>query len=376
MKWKIPLFKIYSDENDIKAVSEIIKRGSYWATGPEIKKLEDKISNYLNMRYCLSFSSGTSALHANLIAYKINSGEVIIPSFTFIATANSVLLAGGKPVFAEIENDSFGLDPEDVKSKITNKTKAIIPVHYGGGACKYIKDLRQIADDNNLVLIEDAAESLGSKINDKKVGTFGDSSMFSFCQNKIITCGEGGVIATNSKDIYEKLRLIRSHGRVEKNDEFFSTNKSLDYSEVGYNFRLSSISASLVLSQFEKIKKIIDMRRKRAKYYDGKFSKNKNIKIPKNNTRYYNVYQMYSILLQNKKTRDLIKKDLSKYGVMTKIYFDPIHLTSLFKNKYGYKKGDLPITEGISDRVLTLPMYPNLSYEDIDYICNRITKYI
>ena len=173
MKWKIPLFKSYWEEDDVEAVSKVIRRGTYWATGPEIKEFEEAISKYIGTRYALVFNSGTAALHSVLLSYKIKKNEeVIVPSFTFIATANAPLFVGAKPVFAEIEDESYGLDSEDVKNKITKKTKAIMPIHYGGLACRDIQKIRDIADDNNILLIEDAAESLGSKINDKMVGTF------------------------------------------------------------------------------------------------------------------------------------------------------------------------------------------------------------
>ena len=229
MKWKIPLFKLYWDEDDVESVTKVIRKGSYWSTGPEIEQFEKAIAEFIGTKYALSFNSGTSALHADLLAHNITNGEVITPSFTFIATANTVVLAGARPIFAEIEDKSYGLDSEDVKEKITSKTKAIIPVHYAGGPCKEINALKEIAEDNNLILIEDAAESLGSTIDNKKIGTFGNTSMFSFCQNKIITGGEGGVLVTNSKDIFDKLKLICSHGRQEDKDGYFSTTKELDY---------------------------------------------------------------------------------------------------------------------------------------------------
>jgi len=208
MNWKIPLFKMYWDKSNIDAVAKVIKRGSYWAVGPEIDQLEENLAKYIGIKYAVGFNSGTSAIHAGLLAHRINSGEVIVPSFTFISTANVVILAGAKPVFAEIEEETYGLDLEDTKEKINSKTKAIMPIHYGGAPCKNIEALKEICDDHSLVLIEDAAESLGAKIKDKMVGTFGHSGIFSFCQNKIITAGEGGMLVTNSKDVYQKLKLI------------------------------------------------------------------------------------------------------------------------------------------------------------------------
>jgi len=372
MNWKIPLFKIYWDNNDITSLTKVIKRGSFWANGPEIKQLENDIANYTDRKYAISFNSGTSALHANILAHNIISGEVIVPSFTFISTANAVVLTGAKPVFAEIEDESYGLNPEDVKEKINSKTKAIIPVHYGGAPCKYIKALKEIAEDHNLILIEDAAESIGSKIGKELVGTFGDSAMFSFCQNKIITSGEGGIIVTDSKDVFEKLKLIRSHGRVEKKNDYFTTTTVFDYIQAGYNYRMSSITAALALSQFKKIDKIIKMRREKASYYNEKLSKIKGIKIPDEIKDHFHVYQLYTIKLENSKLREKLHQNLTKAGIMSKVYFDPIHLKTLYKKFFNCKEGNLPKTELISQKVLTLPLYPTLSNKEMDYIIGKI----
>ena len=172
----------------------------------------------------LTFNSGTSALHALLLSYGIGPGdEVIVPSFTFIATANAPKFVGAKPVFADIEDITFGLDPRAVEAKITPKTKAIIPVHYGGFPCK-IRELKKIADDHGIMLIEDAAEAFGASVKGKMVGTFGDSAIMSFCQNKIITTGEGGAVVTDNKELYERMKLIRSHGRPDTVD-YFSTDR-------------------------------------------------------------------------------------------------------------------------------------------------------
>lgn len=372
MEWKIPLFKTYWEKDDIDAITKVIRRGTHWAVGPEILEFEREIANFVGTKFALSFNSGTSALHADLLAHNITSGEVIVPSFTFISTANVVILAGAKPVFAEIEDQSYGLDPNDVKEKITTKTKAIIPVHYGGAPCKEIKALRKIADDYNLLLIEDAAESLGSKIKNKNVGTFGHSAMFSFCQNKVITAGEGGIIVTNLEGVYEKLKLIRSHGRLEKKDDYFLTTKELDYIQVGYNYRMSTISAALALSQLNKIHKIINFRREKVKYYNEQLSEFKTIKIPFELKDHYHVYQMYTIQVKEGKTRETLQNYLTKSGILSKVYFEPIHLKTFYRKNYKYKKGSLPETEKISKKVLTLPLYPTLSNKEIDYIVEKI----
>ncbi|MBU4189367.1 MAG: DegT/DnrJ/EryC1/StrS family aminotransferase [Candidatus Thermoplasmatota archaeon] len=374
MTWKIPLFKIYWDNEDIKMVNNAIKKGMFWAIGPEIEKFEKKISGYIGTKYAVSFNSGTSALHAALLAHGIKQGdEVIVPSFTFIATANAPLFVGAKPVFADIEEKTFGLDPEDVKEKITKKTKTIIPIHYGGCPCR-IRELKEIAEDHNLILMEDAAESFGAKIGKKMVGTFGDSSMLSFCANKIITTGEGGCIVTDSKDIYKKLKLFRSHGRLETQN-YFSSTGYMDYVTLGYNFRMSNITAALGIAQIKKVDKIIKIRREKADYMAKKLSKIKEVILPEPPKNGSSVYQMYTIRVKKgKRTRDDLMKYLAKEGIMTKVYFEPVHLTHFYRKKLGYKC-KLPVAERLSKQVLTLPMYPALTKNEINYITDKIDTF-
>ena len=367
---KIPLFKIFWDDEDVQAVNEVIKSGMYWTTGPKSKEFEKMIAEYVGTKYAVVFNSGTSALHAVVLAHDIKKGdEAIVPSFTFIATANALLFTGAKPVFADIETKTFGLDPEDVKEKITSKVKAIIPVHYGGSPC-LIRELKEIADDYNLILIEDAAESLGAKVNNEKVGTFGDSAVLSFCQNKVVTTGDGGAAVTDSKEIYEKLKLIRSHGRLETSD-YFSTWKEMDYMTLGYNFRMSDVIAALGIAQIRKIDKIIRMRRKNAEQMIERLSEIKSILAPKPPLGYRHVYQMFTVRVKGKKkTRDDLAKYLEERGVSTKVYFYPVHLTHFYKNELKYSC-KLQVTEEISEQVLTLPMYPSLTTKEIDYIVDK-----
>lgn len=375
MEWKIPLFKIHWEEEDIQSIAKVIRRGSYWATGPEITQFEEELAASLDRKYALTFNSGTSALHAILQAIDLNSSEIIVPSFTFIATANAVLLAGGKPIFAEVEEDSFGLDANDVNERITKKTKAIIPMHYGGQPCKQIKQLMEIADDNNLLLIEDAAQSFGSYVDKYKVGNFGEAAMFSLCQNKIITTGEGGFIVTDNESLMEKLKLIRSHGRLEKTGtDYFSNTGENDYIQIGYNFRMATMLAALGLSQLRNLSKVIDMRRKNALYLNERLEKLKNLTVPTAFNEAFHIYQMYTLKLHNNEIRNKLQNHLTKKGIMSKVYFYPIHLKEFYTDKYGYKRGDLPQTEELSDKILTLPMYADLTKDNLDYMIDSIME--
>ncbi len=357
-------------------IEKVIKRGSYWATGPEIVDFEKKLGQYLNKNYVVTFNSGTSALHSLLLANGLTSGEIIVPSFSFIATANCVILAGSKPVFAEIEEKTLGLDVELLKEKINPKTKAIIPVHYGGKVCKDIEAIKEIAEDYNLFLIEDAAESFGAKLNNKLAGTYGPSGMFSFCQNKIITTGEGGAICTNDETVYQKLKLIRSHGRVEKNGEdYFSNINEMEYVEVGFNYRMSTLNAAIGISQLSKINKIIKIRREKGKFYDEKLKKIQTFQIIPELNDSSTVYQLYSIFLKHPEDRSEIQNYLLKNGIYTKVYFYPIHLKSYYKDKFGYQEGDLPITENISKKIMTLPMSLSFTQDDQNFIINKLEKF-
>lgn len=372
MSWKIPLFKIYWDKKDVEAVTKVISSGMNWAIGPNIEKFEQALSKYLGTKYTLVFSSGTSGLHSLMLAYCLGPGqEVIVPSFTFVATANAPLFVGAKAVFADIEEKTFGLDPEKVEKRISKRTRAIMPVHYGGCPCK-INQLKKLAQKYNLILIEDAAESLGAKIRDRKVGTFGDAAIFSFCAPKVITTGEGGAVVTNSKQIYEKLKLIRSHGRAETAN-YFSSNQCMDYIALGYNFRMSNITAILGLSQLKKIDRIIKLRRQRAKYLTDKLSGMEEIILPSDPKDYFHLYQMYTIKVREKLIRDCLKDYLGKRGIMAKVYFEPVHLTSFYKNSNcGIK---LPVTEKVSNEVLTLPLYPEMTKKEMDYVAKNIKSF-
>jgi perosamine synthetase len=375
MSWKIPLFKIFWDDDDVRMVTESVRRGMNWAAGPNIKKFEDMLSEYLGRKYTIVFNSGTSALHAALMAYDIGQGdEVIVPSFTFISTANAPLFVGAKPVFADIEATTYGLDPDSVRRKITTKTKAIIPVHYGGCPC-LIEELREIARQNDIILIEDAAESFGAKWNGKKVGTFGDSAMFSLCQTKVFTTGEGGFIVTDSQDIAEKLKLIRSHGRAETTD-YFSSVEYMDYVTLGYNFRMPDIVASLGISQLKKVDKLIKIRRDNSKYLTEALSGIEEIVIPEFPKEVFHVYQEYPIKVKGgEKARNSLREHLTQQGIMTRISFYPIHLTHYYKNILGYDNKSLKVTEEISAQALTLPMYPTLTKKEMDYIAKEVRSF-
>ncbi len=364
----IPLFRIYWDDNDIKAMEDAISSGMRWCIGPQVEELERRISEYLNTDYCVTFNSGGSALHALMAAHGLGKGdEVIVPSFTFIATALAPLYTGARPVFADIEDETMGLDPDDVNERINPRTRAIMPIHYAGAPCR-IRELREIADDNNLILIEDAAEAFGARVGQEYAGTFGDSAIFSFCQNKIFTTSEGGCAVTRDPGVHEKLRLLVSYGRVDDGDYFNSTGE-VDYVLPGYNWRLSSLLASLGISQLEKVEKLIEMRRRNAEYLNRELGRIEEVMTPSEPGGCRHVYQMYTIQVMDGR-RDELMEFLHGRGISSRVYFDPCHKYTVFRDDV-----HLPVTEEVSGRVLTLPMYPHMGRDELEYIVASVREF-
>jgi len=371
MDWKIPLFKIAWDEEDILAIGGVIRSGMNWSSGPEIGEFERLIEEYTGAQFAVTFNSGTSALHALLLAHGVGGGdEVIVPSFTFISTANSVLFTGAKPVFADIEPGTYGLDPDDVMARITPKTRCIIPVHYGGCPCG-IRALADIAEDHGLILVEDAAEAFGATIGKRQVGTFGDSAMLSFCQNKIITTGEGGAAVTGSREIAEKLRLIRSHGRLETCN-YFSTNAPMNYITLGYNYRLSTISAALGITQLKRARHLTEERRRIAMHYRMRLRElSPRCLIKEPPAGYGHVYQIFSVEVDG---REGLMKALEKDGIMSKVYFPPVHRSHYYRQVLGYNL-TLPVTERVAERILTLPCYPTMQEKEVDMVAASMRSF-
>ena len=364
---KIPLYKIYHDDDDLEGIARVIRRGSYWSAGPEVAQLEKFIAQEWGRKYVVTFNSGSTALHALLLSYDFELGsEIIVPSFTFSSSVNSIFLSGYKPAFVDIEKHHRGVDPAKISGKVTEKTKAIMPTHYGGCPCD-IDEIKKVAEKTQLILIEDAAESIGAGIKNKgKVGTFGDSAIFSFSGNKVITSGEGGVVLTDSKKLAERVRAIGSHGI--NTEDTFNSPITRDFVKLGSNWRMSDITASLAYSQIRKLPKLIKLRNEKAAYLTKKLSKTPSILPPTLDEERLTTFQMYTIEVLDG-LRNELKNHLEENGVTCKIYFEPIH------GKFE-PETRLPVTESTSERVLTLPIYPTITNEELDYITDKIIEFI
>jgi dTDP-4-amino-4,6-dideoxygalactose transaminase len=346
--------------DEIKAVVEVLKSGML-AQGQKVKEFEEKVAEYVGVKYAIATSSGTTALHTALLAAGIKPGhEVITAPFTFIATANSILYCGAKPVFVDVDEKTFNIDPEKIEEKITEKTKAILPVHLYGQPADMEKILK-ICESHNLLLIEDAAQALGAEFKGKKVGSFGDCAIFSFYPTKNITTGEGGMVVTNNENIAEKCRKIRNHGEYRR---YF-----VDL--VGYNYRMTEIAAAIGLAQFKKLEKFNNKRIRNAKFLTRHLKDIDEVEVPFVDKRVKHVFHQYTIKTSR---RDELREFLEKKGIQSVVYYPlPIHKQKIYQD-LGYKNS-LPVAEELSKKVLSLPIHPNLKKEDLKLIVESIREF-
>ena len=359
------LFKSYADETDIEAVTDVVRRGTWWANGPEIEAFEEAVAETAGTDHAVAFNSGTTALYGQLLAHDVAGGEVIVPSFTFPATANAVVAAGAMPVFADIEAESLALSADSVREAVTDDTEAIMPIHYGGTIAKEIDALGEIAADNDAVLLEDACHSLGASMDGQRAGSFGSAASFSFCFNKLVTTGEGGMVVTDSTAVRDQLRSIRNHGRD-------SDGRTVDY---GYNFRLATMNAALGGAQMSKLDWMIDERRRMATLLNDQLAGIEGLWLPEPPEYCDRVYLYYNIRLESAERQQALAAHLDDNGVPSRTGYDPVHLTPYYRSEWGWEEGDLPVTESMSGRLLTLPFHLDLTDTDLEYIAETVREF-
>ena len=371
MKYKIPLFDLNFDKKEEDAVLSTIRSG-WISTGSKTQEFEQKFVDTFNVKYAVGLSNCTSALHLSLLLLNVKEGdEVICPSLTFVATVNSIRYVNAVPVFCDIKgNDDLSINPELIEKLITKKTKAIVIMHYAGFPCQMDKIL-EIADKYKLKVIEDSCHAPFSEHNGKKLGTIGDIGCFSFFSNKNISTAEGGMILTNNKEIYEKAKLLRSHGMTSLSyDRAKGHSTSYDVVELGFNYRMDDIRASIGIVQFDKALEDIKRRKNVRNHYIKLLKDKESIIIPyKNYSGIVSNYIMPIVLLNsNYEKRNKIRDFLHKNGIQTSIHYPSVHKFSIYK-KYSV---NLPVTEYISHNEISLPMYGDLKIEQIEFICNVI----
>lgn len=371
MGYQIPLFNLNFDATENKAVVDVLN--SKWvSSGPKTMELEKKFADMLGTKYALAVSNCTAALHLAVLAAGIGPGdEVIVPSLTFVATVNCIRYTGGTPVFCDITaKDNLCIDPDQIEKLITPKTKAVIVMHYGGFACDLGK-IVDICNRHHIALIEDACHGPMSEYKGKKLGTFGMAGCFSFFSNKNISTGEGGIVVTNSEEVYEKIKLLRSHGMTTMSYER-STGHSTSYDVIGlgYNYRFNDILAGIGIVQLDKLMPDIARRQHVREKYIELLGDDERIIIPFKDYKVFSSLYICPMVLSNGDVeyRDTIRKYLADNGVQTSMHYPPAHRFSIYKEY----QTNLPITEFVADHEFTIPMYGGLKDEEIEYICKTI----
>lgn len=373
----IPYGKQTLDQNDKNAVLEILEQNTYLTTGPVVNKFEEKVCKYVGSNFGIAVNSGTAALHCAAFAAGIQKDdEVIVSSISFVATSNAVLYLGGKPIFCDIDQETLNIDVSQIEKLISNKTKAIIMVDMCGQPCDY-DEIREICQKHKLILIQDAAHSLGASYKNMKVGSYADITCFSFHPVKNITTCEGGMMITNNEKYYQKAKSFRSHGvsrdyltREKSNSHYYEMN------DLGFNYRIPDVLCALGISQMDKLESFIKRRNEIANYYNTNFKNNINI-IPLKN-KYFCAYHIYIIKLNLKninKSRDTVFKELKESKIGVNVHYLPIYLHPYYQ-KLGYQKGLCSAAEYVYERMITLPCYPLLKDEELKYICNKINEIV
>lgn len=368
----VPLSSQDITAKEIETVRQVLN-SQYLSIGPKIKEFEEAIANFVGVKYAIGVNSGTSGLHLAIRSLDIKDGdEVITTPFSFIASANCALFERAKPIFVDIDRKTLCIDPKKIEEKITKKTKAILPVDVFGHPAD-MDQINEIAKKYNLNVIEDSCEALGSEYKGKKAGSLCDVGVFAFYPNKQITTAEGGMVVTNDENIAKLCRSMRNQGRDEGDSWLMHT-------RLGYNYRMSELSAALGVSQIERIKEIISKRNNVANMYNNALRNVEGIEVPYLSPEIKMSWFVYVIKLTGenitKEKRDEIIIKLQKHGIACKNYFPPIHLEPFYVDMFGFKKGDFPVTEYVSERTIALPFYNNLEKKQIDYICDTLHNFV
>lgn len=360
---KIQIARPYIDKDDIEGVVEVLESG-WLSLGPKYKEFEEKLAEYVGVKYACAVSSGTAALHLGVRALGLKSGDEVITSpFSFVASSNCLLYEGVKPVFVDIEETTFNIDPSLIEQAITKKIKAILPIHIFGQSAE-MDEIMRVAKKYKLKVLEDSCESLGATYRGKMVGTTGDIGTYAFYPNKQMTTGEGGMIITDSKELYDLCDSMRNQGRSKNGDW-------LIHERLGYNYRLDEMSASLGITQLKKLDWMIEEKRKIAFWYNEVLKDIKDIEIPKVGANRTHSWFVYVVRIKNSK-RDKLMDELGKVGIQTKPYLPVIHLQPFMRKMFNLKKGDFKVAENISEETLALPLFIGLKQKDVEYIANKI----
>jgi len=362
----IPMSAPDITEDDIQAVVDVVRSGRL-SLGPKTEEFEGLIAEYIEVKHAIAVSSGTSALHLIVKSLGIGPGdEVLVPSFTFISSVNAILYEGATPVFVDIEPDTYNLDPQDLEQKITGRTRAIVVVDVFGHPAEWDEILR-IAKKHKLKVIDDSCEALGAEYKGIKVGQLGDAAAFAFYANKQMTTGEGGVIVTDNSEIARICRSMRNQGRGEMG-------AWLEHERLGYNYRITEMSAALGISQIGRIDELLAKRERVAQMYTDRLSTIGWAKPPAVRPGVRKTWFVYTIALDEGLSRDRLMEAMAKEGIPTRGYFSPVHLQSYICKHLGTHEGLLPVTESLARRIIALPFHGNLSEAEVERVVEALSK--
>lgn len=378
---KIYYGKQWIDENDIYAVDEVL-RSDYVTCGPKTQELERSLEQYTGARHAVAVSNGTAALHCACMAAGIGAGdEVITTPLTFAASANCALYCGAKPVFADVEEDTYNIDPKSIEDKITDKTKAVVAVDFTGQAVKH-REIREICDQHHLIFIEDAAHAIATTYNGVQVGNLADITTFSFHPVKTITGGEGGAVLTNSDELYQKIQLVHTHGithdPVLMEEPVHEGPWYYEQIMLGYNYRITDIQAALIVSQMKKLDQFKARRKKIVKMYDEAFAQIPEIIVQKEIAESDTCRHLYIIRLDTEKlscTRREFFDAMSAENVQCQIHYVPVYWFPYYQ-KLGYKKGLCPVAEEVYKGIMSIPLYPKMTDQDVSDVIHAVTKVV
>ncbi|MDG6920008.1 MAG: DegT/DnrJ/EryC1/StrS family aminotransferase [Nitrososphaerota archaeon] len=357
----IPVNKPMIGEEEKRAVLDVVSSGNLvnasYEGGPKVREFEGKVRRLVGTKHVVAVNSGTAALHSVLMALGIGPGdEVIVPSFTFLATANVVLACGAKPVFVDIKDD-FNMDPAAFRKAATKKTKAVIPVHVYGYPAD-MDEIREAAATRSIRVVEDAAESLGATYRGKQTGNLSDAGCFSLYATKVVTSGEGGAISTDDDELADKVRLVRNHGQLH----------GYDSRHLGFNYRMPEMSAALASVQMDRLEGFLRARAKNAKYLDEKVAGLKGVEFTQGAEGRTHVFYLYTLRL--KRSRDKVQRAMAAAGVGAAVYWPtPVHKTPLYR-KLGYAGKRLAMTDYSAKHVLSIPVHPGLTPEELDRVAS------
>jgi len=369
---EVPPVKPYFPQEDIRQIQDDVQKilhSGMLTLGEYTKRFESEFAKLCNTKYAVAVNSGTSALEIALRSVELkNSDEVLVPTNTFSASAASVIFAGGRPVFTDVNVESLCIDVENVQKRLTKKTKAVMVVHIGGLVCPDIEAIKELCEDYRLALIEDAAHAQGSVVDKQMAGSFGDAGCFSFYPTKVMTTGEGGMITTNSEDLAKKACVLRDQGK-----ENFNSNIIV---ELGSNWRMNEISAAIGLTQIKRLSEFIRRRNEIARYYDRELTKLEGIQPVKTPTKFLSNYYKYTTLLSSDIPRDVFKQKLREKGVKPsgEVYWPPLHMEPVYQRILGVREGDFPVAEDVCRRMVCLPIYSQMTMDEAEFVIDKVRE--